>query len=542
MRRFTIAEWLGLCRIACVLLAGGTVLPGLCPCGPAIAADIIPADRRIDWSPGIPGGIPIYPVGINVKDAPYSAKGDGVTDDTAAIQAAIRDCPAGKAVYLPAGTYRTKSELEIKGKGVVIRGAGPTQTRIRRESTNGQIIAIYNWSNGGKRAVVGGFQKGSTTLTLANMAGVTAGQHVIIDEDNDLAALDRVPAYCERVLAQMAFVKAVEGNTVTLSRPLYFTYNPLMHIQFSIFAGCFNAGVEDLCVDRAVAGGGDNILINCAANCWVKNVESCRAYKWHVRLKGSLGCEVRNCYIHDGWNAGGDGDYGVGCFERSTDNLIENNVFRKCRHAMILEDGGCGNVYGYNYSRDPINEGGDHTDFLMADMDLHGGNPYMNLFEGNIAAHIGCDNSLGGSRYNTFFRNWIERKSLPTVKYGCWGIEVQMNNLYENLVGNCVGRQPAYQSVNDAWHVGYDRLTATIDPRVTETILRHGNYDETTGKTEWDGKIEDHTLPASLYLKAKPAFFGDHPWPAIGPDVDPQGGFLPAKDRYDCELSKQATR
>jgi hypothetical protein len=76
---------------------------------------------------------------------------------------------------------------------------------------------------------------------------------------------------------------------------------------------------------------------------------------------------------------------------------------------------------------------------------------------------------------------------------------------------------------------------------VAQTILRHGNYDGTTGKIEWDDKIRDHKLPASLYLKTKPAFFGDHAWPAIGPDVDLHLGFLPAKVRYDHEL-KQATR
>jgi hypothetical protein len=28
------------------------------------------------------------------------------------------------------------------------------------------------------------------------------------------------------------------------------------------------------------------------------------------------------------------------------------------------------------------------------------------------------------------------------------------------------------------------------------------------------------TIPASLYLKEKPPFWGDRPWPAIGADVD----------------------
>lgn len=44
---------------------------------------------------------------INVKDAPYSATGNGVTDDTAAIQAAINAAGAagGGVVYFPKGVY-----------------------------------------------------------------------------------------------------------------------------------------------------------------------------------------------------------------------------------------------------------------------------------------------------------------------------------------------------------------------------------------------------------------------------------------------------
>lgn len=111
---------------------GGSVallLLGFFSTPPAVAGEIIPPERRIDWSPGTGGPIALYSVAINVKKAPYLAKGDGRADDTAALQKAIDDCPAGKAVFLPEGTYRTTAELRIKGKGIVLRGAGPNKTR-----------------------------------------------------------------------------------------------------------------------------------------------------------------------------------------------------------------------------------------------------------------------------------------------------------------------------------------------------------------------------------------------------------------------------
>ncbi len=46
---------------------------------PEPATGLIPTDRCIDWShAGIPGGIPAYPVTVNVKSDPYNAKGNGL--------------------------------------------------------------------------------------------------------------------------------------------------------------------------------------------------------------------------------------------------------------------------------------------------------------------------------------------------------------------------------------------------------------------------------------------------------------------------------
>lgn len=51
----------------------------------------------------------------NVKAKPYSAKGDGVADDTAAIQKALNDArdAGGGIVHLPKGTYMTSENLYV---------------------------------------------------------------------------------------------------------------------------------------------------------------------------------------------------------------------------------------------------------------------------------------------------------------------------------------------------------------------------------------------------------------------------------------------
>jgi hypothetical protein len=67
----------------------------------------------------------------DVKD--FGAKGDGITDDTLAIQAALDstdDAGTKHAVYLPAGTYLVSSTLTLK-TGTRIRGESYVSTRIK---------------------------------------------------------------------------------------------------------------------------------------------------------------------------------------------------------------------------------------------------------------------------------------------------------------------------------------------------------------------------------------------------------------------------
>lgn len=77
---------------------------------------------------------------INVKNDPYNAKGDGVTDDTAAIQTAVSTYPnKNKIIYLPIGTYLVSDRLEWPvGKG----GQTHKRTILQGQNTGKTIIKL----------------------------------------------------------------------------------------------------------------------------------------------------------------------------------------------------------------------------------------------------------------------------------------------------------------------------------------------------------------------------------------------------------------
>jgi hypothetical protein len=96
---------------------------------------------------------------VNVKNAPYNAKGDGTTDDTAAITAAMTSGAA--VIYFPRGTYKTTSQISIawSGTSLTLVGDGGTQA-----VNTGTVILIP--SGGGIR------YDGAGTLTNIHVKGI----------------------------------------------------------------------------------------------------------------------------------------------------------------------------------------------------------------------------------------------------------------------------------------------------------------------------------------------------------------------------------
>jgi hypothetical protein len=403
-------------------------------------------------------------------------------------------------------------------------------------------------------------------VRVASTAGLVAGQLVSIDEttDDSYVYWGTDPSTApggpargwftryDRPVGQMLEIEAIDGDTVSFTTVLHIGFDTAHKAQLTHEAipyGARYAGVEDLYVR---GGLDDNITVRFAMYSWVKNVESDWSTGDSVSFDSCFRCVLRDSYVHDTPNPtpGGAG-YMLSLAKYTADTLIENSIFINGNKVMVMRASGGGNVIAYNYFDNGYianNVGWVETGMNASHLTC----PHFELFEGNQAFNIDGDDTWGGAVYNTFFRNHATGKRRSFEDLGNrHAIGLMYGHYYYSFVGNVLGTADesaapyggfAYEDTfpwkDDPiglWRLGYTPKdwSAGPDPRVLATTHRHANFDYATGSVHWAAGFEQ-TLPPSLYLSARPAFFGDRRWPWVDATGDTKLYVLPARARYDA--------
>lgn len=486
---------------------------------------------------------------------------NGQTDDGPAIQACINKASAGTAVFVPAGTYLINSTIRLRSS-VALRGAGTTSTFLNLGSNGTLTTQNFSYTSGGMTPPIsyatnspgyslgGAPQKGDTTITISS-GSVSAGDWIAVFADNDpsLVSVDGEDGHCSwcgdntgyRVMQQIVQVTAVSGSTATLSRPLYYTlYKNPEYRKYSFPTQ--KAGYENFKVTATGdIGASQIILLQGCLYCWVKGVETqntgSNSGSAHVELDFSYGAEIRDNYLHDQRSGASGSGYGVYFQFVNSDHKVENNIMRHNRHWTVFQGGGSGIAMLYNYADDGYT---DDPTYLASGRTSHGGHPFFNLFEGNIASHLTADDFSGSSSHQVLFRNWLWGDETGTgvpnfpPDAGFAAIDLYPMQTYYSFIGNVLGHTGMHTTWSAATLRGFNEYAGPSTPIVYSfggasgsipssgtTSLNHGNWDyKTMGVAYWEGG-SNHTLPASLYYSSEPGYLSGYSWPLEGPEANP---------------------
>jgi len=540
-------------------------------------ADVVPADRLMDWSyAGVPSGIP-YRTTIYRTLTPSNTLSE--------INAAIAACPANQVVYLAPGTYNLGQIMFGSKAGVTLRGAGPGRTIINTTAPSAISGTDLNFREADGLPLIGdgGLTGGSTHITLASSpaVGFRIGNLIQITQDDhpDSLGLPGIGVYHRTGLSAVwgmsptrnlrftSRITAISGTTMTLATPLPYSYSPALNPKaypLRSGPGASQCGVESLSIrgnghtDRAIDFAG-------ADRCWFKDLEISNVVGsiGIIYLRHSSQCEIRRCYVHDaaGFPNQSDG-YAFFLYYGCSYVLAIDNIARRVGAGVVI-NGSSGSAVLYNYTEDVRRAG--HSWLDQGFFINHGPHAIMNLVEGNILQRIQNDGYHGSTSHSLLYRNNVHGVRTGTAEPRRL-IDLCRGSYYHTVIGNVIG-DPSWTPAEYEYSLGdttiscvyilgfpgmdsssmgafasvpwdnWTKSTNAPDADVAVTLIRHGNYDYHNEDVVWDEDIVSRTLPASLFYASKPDFFGALSWPPIGPDVDGLVTDIPATARWDAFIA-----
>lgn len=509
------------------------------------------ADVRIDVT-SLPGYVPGMPMDAQVTEVLNRARQNW------------RDHRQTSIIYFPPGTYRITSPI-VLGPGdsnIIFQGAGA-------KGTNQTLIECNVGPNGNCFDIYGSPQSSAHSLrSRSGSQDILKGDRVIVTSvlpqcpegtngDNCFAAGDWIhfwednfPAESGAVVGQITQLESVSTG-FRMKDDASKDYLLSRNLMVQKFQPVSNIGIENLKIYRVDSpkstenqyGSGINIKFTHAVNCWVRGVESELTTRHHILISRSSHIEISGCYLHRALFYGGNSyGYGTVLGESTTNCLVENNLFRRVRHAMGIGTGANANVYTFNYSREQHSTY--HVkyigDIVYADSDicLHGRYPYANLFEHNIIEFIEADNEHGANGpYNAFFRNRVYENN------------INLDNAPNSAVLGCSTKSStaleksgstsfSIQAYGKSWLTSGKMMAYENAPWISYSgnsfVYRPSDPDY--------GFLKD----ISYYYPFRPYFLpASYTWPALGPEyenplAEEQGGRLyrklsqtiPAEGRY----------
>ena len=168
----------------------------------------------------------------------YGATGDGITDDTSAINNAIEALVPGDTLLFPCGTYLTTSQLLISVSNVTLDGSGCATIHSAGSGKAGVLVVGANGttmpSYGPPVALSETAKELDTSFSTVANLGVSSGDYVYIHQGGLDYSTDTSPGHptnCDASACrgEVLKVQSVNDSTITVTTAVHDTYDPAVN-------------------------------------------------------------------------------------------------------------------------------------------------------------------------------------------------------------------------------------------------------------------------------------------------------------------------
>ena len=321
----------------------------------------------------------------------FGAVGDGATNDTAAIQAAI-DAVADSGTPVvgnPQKTYAITSQLNWdSATGATLR------LRDLNLQPSGAITALDVDSSDAAvvTTLAADTRPGRTDITVTSAVGLEVGDIIRIESDQTW------PYDAAANKGEISTIVAISGTTVTLSNPIHFPYDLPAETATITAKKPVSVDFENVSIDFVTVpsvAGTNATSLNYLVNSSIKNCRVNAADNTGFGINFSYQTVVDGCFTTNCGTAGTALGYGV-LFQRSTLCHVKNLTSTNCRKGVDFSGSYPTNSCSV---RDSNIVGRRDTGMCL---DTHGA-ANMITFEGNTLTS--GTNGVGGRGQNLFVLN-----------------------------------------------------------------------------------------------------------------------------------------
>jgi polygalacturonase len=429
---------------------------------------------------------------FNVKR--YGATGNGTTDDTTAIQAAVTAASvAGGVVYLPAGTYLVSSSISVAASNVYIKGDGRGATRVIYSMTSsgyvfsfaGSLTATLAGATTTLSSDAGPNQASwddGKTVVVASAAGLAVGDVVLVGDTYDIG-MD-AQGWADRWRGEYVRIGAIASTTLTLYAPLRDPYTTARTASLWLPTWRSNVGLEGVSIaPNSTALQGTTLVggaqFSACRSITVRDCDFRNLDNPGVSLGNTFDAKIVGCTMTDLTDDTGNNRYGYGVVVGSSEStIVANCEFRRVRHGVTTgasngRVGWCRNLLVTGCLAEETTSTGFDTHPHTTDV----------VFVGNRVDRVLSHGIQVRSERTRVFGNDISRVKFDAVRLDLGDaidVEIADNRIYEpgrygvNFSGDATDGYPSYVTVRDNLiHEAYDSGIRVASPIVGLRVLQN---------------------------------------------------------------------